>query len=160
MYLLPVEKASFCVQSQRVNVIRSHIAQQHQGVGRIKGHPVREVSSDMPILEVGNTLRTTPGYADSIHAPVAIIDAQEVSVFAIAGPRGVTHDFAHRQGRPLLRRDVEHLQEPWTSEMAAIYLPSGDHLGDDNLTDPGTGATWRFARSRMHNSPFPSTPCL
>ena len=35
---------------------------------------------------------------------------QKKDVLAIAGPRGVIHAHPNQQRRPLLRRDVEHLQ--------------------------------------------------
>ena len=97
-------------QGEGVNIVASYVAQQQRGVSRIQRHPNRIESRNMPIFEVGDTLPIAPGGVDSIHAPVAIFEEQKVNVLAIAGPRGVIHAFGHRQRRPSLRCDVEHLQ--------------------------------------------------
>jgi hypothetical protein len=60
----------FLFQSERVNIVRSHVANQHWCVCRIKAHPKSERACVAESLEIDNALRIAPRYADSKHARI------------------------------------------------------------------------------------------
>jgi hypothetical protein len=72
----------FLFQSEGVNIIRSHVPNQHWRVCRIKAHPKGERRCVTESLQIDNALRIATRYADSKHARI-IPGEQEVNELAI-----------------------------------------------------------------------------
>ena len=81
------EKNLFLFQCEGVNIVRSHVANQHRGVCRIKTHPKVERPCETESLQIDNALRIAIRYADSKHARIMPAE-QEVNELAIRRPRG------------------------------------------------------------------------
>jgi hypothetical protein len=60
----------FLFQSEGVNIVRSHVANQHRGVCRIKTHPKVESPCETESLQIDNALRIAIRYADSKRARI------------------------------------------------------------------------------------------
>src|SRR5258705_13146035 len=78
----------FLFQSEGVNIIRSHVANQHWRVCQIKAHPKVERTCETESLQIDNALRIATRYADAKHARI-IPGEQDVNELAIRRPRGL-----------------------------------------------------------------------
>ena len=60
----------FLFQCEGVNIVRSHVANQHRRVCRIKAHPKSERPCVTESLQIDNALHSATRYADSKHARI------------------------------------------------------------------------------------------
>ena len=98
----------FLFQCEGVNIVRSHVANQHWSVCRIKAHPKCKRACVTESFQIDDVLRVAPRYADSKHARI-IRRPQEVNELAIRRPRGKIAPARWLHYRPSLRLKVEDL---------------------------------------------------